>query len=91
MSTKHGERSGRPKRADTLKISTERVHHIIHEYLGMRKFFAKWVLRELTFDQKQGRVDDSKHCLVWFGQDEFLHRYVTMDETWLHLFTLKSN
>ncbi|KAF7279235.1 hypothetical protein GWI33_007502 [Rhynchophorus ferrugineus] len=34
--------------ADTLKISTERVHHIIHEYLGMRK----WVPREPTFDQK---------------------------------------
>ncbi|KAF7267481.1 hypothetical protein GWI33_019313 [Rhynchophorus ferrugineus] len=27
--------------ADTLKISTERVHHIIHEYLGMRKLCAK--------------------------------------------------
>ncbi|KAF7286555.1 hypothetical protein GWI33_004954 [Rhynchophorus ferrugineus] len=26
--------------ADTLKISTERVHHIIHEYLGMRKLCA---------------------------------------------------
>ncbi|KAF7273706.1 hypothetical protein GWI33_013591 [Rhynchophorus ferrugineus] len=37
--------------ADTLKVSTERVHHI-HEYLGMRKLCAKWMLRELTFDQK---------------------------------------
>ncbi|KAF7264394.1 hypothetical protein GWI33_023317 [Rhynchophorus ferrugineus] len=26
--------------ADTLKISTERVHHIIHKYLGMRKLCA---------------------------------------------------
>ncbi|KAF7265910.1 hypothetical protein GWI33_020654 [Rhynchophorus ferrugineus] len=33
--------------ADTLKISTERVHHIINEYLGMRKLCAKWVSREL--------------------------------------------
>ncbi|KAF7282668.1 hypothetical protein GWI33_002207 [Rhynchophorus ferrugineus] len=39
--------------ADTLKMSTERVHHIIHEYLGMRKLCAKWVPRELNFDQKQ--------------------------------------
>ncbi|KAF7262957.1 hypothetical protein GWI33_003795 [Rhynchophorus ferrugineus] len=29
--------------ADTLKISNEHVHRIIHEYLGMRKFWAKWV------------------------------------------------
>ncbi|KAF7283126.1 hypothetical protein GWI33_001276 [Rhynchophorus ferrugineus] len=27
--------------ADTLKILIERVHHIIHEYLGMRKLCAK--------------------------------------------------
>lgn len=25
------------------------------------------------------------------NKPEFLHRYVTMDETWLHHFTLKSN
>ncbi|KAF7268124.1 hypothetical protein GWI33_018707 [Rhynchophorus ferrugineus] len=39
--------------ADTLKISLECVYHIFHEYLGMRKLCAKWVLREVTFDQKQ--------------------------------------
>ncbi|KAF7275574.1 hypothetical protein GWI33_011582 [Rhynchophorus ferrugineus] len=38
--------------ADTLKVSTEGAHHIIHEYLGMRKPCAKWVPRDLTFDQK---------------------------------------
>ncbi|KAF7271294.1 hypothetical protein GWI33_015811 [Rhynchophorus ferrugineus] len=71
-----GERSGRPKEvilndrklklseiADTLKISTERVHHIIHEYLGMRKLYAKWVPCELTFDQIQRQVDDSEQYL----------------------------
>ncbi|KAF7279429.1 hypothetical protein GWI33_007247 [Rhynchophorus ferrugineus] len=49
--------------ADTLKISTEPVHHIINEYFGMRKLCGKWVQRELIFDQKQRRVDDSKQCL----------------------------
>ncbi|KAF7272561.1 hypothetical protein GWI33_014658 [Rhynchophorus ferrugineus] len=88
MSTKDGERCGRPKEvvtnenikkihkmilnyrklqlneiADTLKISTERVHHLIHEYLGIRKLCAKWLPRELVFDQKQRRVDDSEQCL----------------------------
>ncbi|KAF7284554.1 hypothetical protein GWI33_022003 [Rhynchophorus ferrugineus] len=46
------------KIADTLKTSTKRVHHITYEYLGLRKFCAKWVHNELTFDQKQRCVDD---------------------------------
>ncbi|KAF7270257.1 hypothetical protein GWI33_016765 [Rhynchophorus ferrugineus] len=74
---------------DTLKISTERVHHMIHENLGMRKFCAKWVPCELIFDQKQRRVDDSEQCLKMIKRNkpEFLRPYVTMDETWLHYFT----
>ncbi|XP_076265380.1 uncharacterized protein LOC143199443 [Rhynchophorus ferrugineus] len=68
--------------ADTLKILTERVHHIIHEYLGMRKLCAKWVPRELTFDQRQPKIKRNK--------PEFLRRCVTMDEIWLHHFTPKS-
>lgn len=59
----------------------------------MRKFCAKWVSRELTFDQYQRRVDDSEQCLQMFKRNkpEFLRRYVTMDETWVHPFTPKSN
>lgn len=38
--------------AETLKISKERVGHIVHEYLDMRKLCAKWVPRELTIEQK---------------------------------------
>ncbi|KAF7264728.1 hypothetical protein GWI33_022529 [Rhynchophorus ferrugineus] len=69
--------------ADTLKLSTERVHHIIHEYLGMGKHRAHWVPRELTFDQKQRRVDDSEQCLKMIKRNkpEFLRRCVRMDET----------
>lgn len=79
--------------ADTLKISKERVHHIIHEYLDMRKLCAKWVPRELTIDQKQQRVDDSEECLAMLNRNksEFLRRYVTMDETWLYHYTPESN
>ncbi|KAF7263419.1 hypothetical protein GWI33_002371 [Rhynchophorus ferrugineus] len=66
-----------------FKISNERVHHIIDEYLGMRKLCGKWVPRELTFDQKQGRVDDSEQCLkmVEHNKSEYLRRYVTMGKT----------
>ncbi|GFT88370.1 mariner transposase [Trichonephila clavipes] len=43
--------------------------------------------------QKQQRIDDSKQCLEPFNRNksEFLRRYVTMDETWLHHFTPESN
>ena len=79
--------------AETLKISKERVGHIVDEYLNMRKLCSKWVPRELTTDQKQQRIDDSKQCLELFNRNksEFLRRYVTMDETWLHHFTPESN
>ncbi|KAF7286392.1 hypothetical protein GWI33_005684 [Rhynchophorus ferrugineus] len=79
--------------ANTLNISIERVHHIIHEYLGMTKLCAKWVQSELTFYQKQRRVDDSEQCLKMIkrNEPEFLRRYVTIDETWLYHFTPKSN
>ncbi|KAF7276155.1 hypothetical protein GWI33_010869 [Rhynchophorus ferrugineus] len=55
--------------------------------------YAKWVSRELTFDQKEARVDDSEQCLKMIKRNkpEFLRQYVTMDETWLHYFTPKSN
>ena len=58
----------------------------------MRKLCAKWVPRELTFDQKQQR-NDSERCLQLLTRKtlEFLHRYVTMDETWLHHYTPESN
>ncbi|KAF7282049.1 hypothetical protein GWI33_003329 [Rhynchophorus ferrugineus] len=81
--------------ADTLKISTERVHHIIHEYLCMRKPCARTVARELTFDQKQRQVDVSEQCLkaIKRNKHEFLRRYETMDgdKAWLHHLTPKSN
>ncbi|KAK9884358.1 hypothetical protein WA026_005307 [Henosepilachna vigintioctopunctata] len=59
----------------------------------MGKLCAKWVPRELSFDQKQRRVDDSEQCLKMIKRNkpEFLRRYVTINETWLHHFTTKSN
>ena len=51
------------KIADTLKISEGSVFTILHESLGMRKVFSKWLPRLLTRDQKQQRVEDSERCL----------------------------
>ena len=58
----------------------------------MRKLCSKWVLYLLTVDQKQ-RIDNSKRCLQLFpcNKKEFLLKYMTMDKTWIHYFTLDSN
>ena len=49
--------------------------------------------RLLTVDQKQQHVDDSERCLQLFPRNkkEFLRKYVTIDETWIHHFTPESN
>ncbi|KAF7285714.1 hypothetical protein GWI33_010208 [Rhynchophorus ferrugineus] len=69
-----------------FRISSERVHNIIHEYLGMKKLCAKWVSRELTFTKNNDEVDDSAQCLKMIKRNkpEFLHRYVTMDDPSFH-------
>ena len=75
--------------ADILKISEGNVFTILHESLGMRKLFSKWVPRLLTPDQKQQRVENWKRCLELFkwGKEDFLRRYVPIDETWIHHYT----
>ncbi|XP_043644536.1 histone-lysine N-methyltransferase SETMAR-like, partial [Drosophila teissieri] len=72
--------------AEAVGISTERVHHILHEYLDMKKLSARWVPRLLTHDHKRNRVTISKECLAMFNRNpnEFLRRFVTVDETWIH-------
>ncbi|EFN81553.1 hypothetical protein EAI_02016, partial [Harpegnathos saltator] len=51
------------------------------------------VSRLLTVNQKQQRVDDSAGCLELFqhNKKDFLMRYVTIDETWIHHYTPESN
>jgi len=72
--------------AEAVGISTERVHHVLHEYLDMKKVSARWVPRLLTLDHKRNRVTISKECLAMFNRNpkEFLRRFVTVDETWIH-------
>ena len=78
--------------AEELKISEGSVFTILHKHLSMRKLCLKWVPRLLTNDQKQQCVNDSEYCLQLFPcKKKFLHKYVTMDETWIHYFTPESN
>ena len=78
--------------ADTLKISYGSVYTILHEHLSMRKLLPKWVPRLLTVDQKRQPVVDSERCLEFFRRNKlnFLRRYMTMGETWIHHYTPES-
>ena len=72
--------------AEELKISEGSVFTILHEHLSMRKLGSKWVHHLLTVDQKQPCINDSKRCLQLFqhNKKDYLHKYLTMNETWTH-------
>lgn len=72
--------------ARIVGISTERIHHILHVELGMSKLSARWVPRLLNADQKRERVRTSSDNLKLFNKNQvdFLRRFVTVDETWIH-------
>ena len=55
----------------------------------MRELSARWVPRLLTADHNRARVVASEQCLGMFQRNskEFLRRYVTVDETWIHYYT----
>ena len=78
--------------AKMVNISTGSASTIFIENLGMKKVFSKWVPRLLTMEQKQQQVDDTESCLSLFtrNKQDFLRRYVTMVETWIHHFTPES-
>ena len=71
--------------ADILKISKGTVFKVVHENLSMKKLYSKWMLRLLTVQQ---RIHDSERCLKLFTRNEkdFLRRYITINETWIHDF-----
>ena len=71
----------------SLLRSHSTVISILHEQLGMKKLSARWVSRLLTVDHKRRVI--SKQCLEMFQRnpDEFLHQFITVDETWIHYFT----
>ena len=59
----------------------------------MRKLCARWVSRLLTIDQKHIRVTTSEQNLPYFNRNpkQFLRRFVTKDETWIHYYTPESH
>jgi hypothetical protein len=78
--------------AETIGISKERVGYILHEELDMKKLCARWVPRFLTADQKRTCMKISEQCLERFNKNktDFVLRFITMDETWIHHYTPES-
>jgi len=78
--------------AETIGISKKFVGYILHEELDMKKLCTRWVLRLLTADQKCTRMKISEQCLEHFNKNrtDFVRRFITMDETWIHHYTPES-
>lgn len=78
--------------AVTTKISTEPTRHILGNILHMKKLSCRWVLRMLTPNQKHERESTSKECLdlLMRNRADFWRRLVTVDETWIHYYTLEN-
>ena len=57
----------------------------------MRKVSERWLPRLLTAHHKRALMVASEQCLGMFERNskEFLRCYVTVDETWIHYYTLK--
>ncbi|UYV80508.1 hypothetical protein LAZ67_19000385 [Cordylochernes scorpioides] len=77
---------------ENLSIPKPRVDRIMREHLGLRKLSARWVPKLLTPDQKAVRRKLSSDNLALFeaNPEEFINRFVIMDETWAHHFTPES-
>lgn len=57
-----------------------------HFWIMSRVWESKWVPRLLTTDLKPNLVTASKEYLALFSlnTDEFLCRFITVEETWIH-------
>lgn len=61
--------------ADAVDILIERVHHMLHEYLDMKKLSVRWVPHLITLNHKNSLVTTSKECLAMLSHNPnaFLH------------------
>ncbi len=75
--------------AEAIGVSSEQVHNILHEDLGIKKLCARWVLCSLALEQKLCQKDISADNLKLFNcySVEFLCRFIPTDEAWVHHYT----
>ncbi|CAH1242186.1 SETMAR [Branchiostoma lanceolatum] len=105
-SVKDDPRSGRPKTATSeneveaihrmimndRRVTIRHIEHSLGISYGMSKLSARWVPRMLTRHQKLNRLEVSRSLLARFQSNpaNFLKRFVTQDETWVHHFDPES-
>lgn len=65
------------------------VFRILHDQLNMRRVCARWIPKQLSIEQKLVRAECSKQMIRRFEREgaDFLERIVTVDETWISLYT----
>lgn len=73
---------------DETGISHERIVHILHNELELKKVCAKWVPHKLSADQKEKRVEISKQLLEVL--EKGYNNIITGDETWMYFFTVSN-
>jgi histone-lysine N-methyltransferase SETMAR len=80
------------KIVETIGISKEHVGYILRDELDMKKLCARWVPRLRTADQKRTRIKHFEQCLERSNKNKanFVRRFITMDETWIHHYTPES-
>ena len=78
--------------ADTLGYSKSTIQRILHDHLEYRKLSARWVPRMLTDAQRARRVECSRLLkeIILLAPEEFVLRYVTVDETWIYYYDPES-
>ena len=71
---------------DIMKILSGSLTRILHDSLGVRKHCIRWVLHNLSEEQKRGRVDLCTHILRKIDGGRSLHVWdiVTGDKTWVY-------
>ena len=78
--------------ADEMGIGIGSCHEMFTEKLQMRRFRVKFMLRLLTDDQKQNRVEVSQEVLASAnGNENFLKTIATGDKTWVYGYDVETN
>jgi len=68
------------------------AYSIVHDALGYKKVFRRWVPRQLSSDHKRAQQMICQEHLDHHAceGDAFLHRIVTGDESWVYHYEPKS-
>ena len=67
-------------------ISQGTVSSILHEKLDVKTILERWLQRLLSEENKQFNAL-AILALFRHNPEEFLRRYITLDETWIHHYT----